>query len=216
MHLGLSCNWLPCCWRTVSSYFYLFIYFPCARSSISTGVIVHIVCVSVGYSQCCYADWLEPHRDGLTVTLLGLWTAAAWIWTHGNCLGKTICKFFSLPLGKTFQTLGRSFFSPPLRSVIVNRAAVQTEWSHREHVGQQYRLCTVSAGEQLALRSLVFFLSFFLKIYQDRGLIELVFLHFKIETLCHCHPPPPWLKVFFIVLKEPKANWPSLQKRPII
>lgn len=25
------------------------------------------VCISVGYSQCCYADWLEPHSDSLTV-----------------------------------------------------------------------------------------------------------------------------------------------------
>lgn len=56
--------WL-CSWRAATffmrcSHFYV--------QQLHSSVSVLSVCISVGYSRCCYADWLEPRSDSSTVT----------------------------------------------------------------------------------------------------------------------------------------------------
>lgn len=60
----IACVWL-CSWRAATffmrcSHFYV--------QQLHSSVSVLSVCISVGYSRCCYADWLEPRSDSSTVT----------------------------------------------------------------------------------------------------------------------------------------------------
>lgn len=96
------------------------------------------VCISVGYSQCCYADWLEPRSDSSTVTpvlrhtgLDGSHKKRSLHRTRGKLLP---CKVSLDPEGTTCAWTA-DVTQLCVLMWIIQDAAMQTEWSHRKSAG---------------------------------------------------------------------------------